>query len=126
MTPAERAVIEAAMSWDWTPSETGKLVKLNDACKALRAERASVPTEEMRKWSDVVTEDEIYSTKTKKWYRVLNMVSAADNGKAYVKVQCEGMAKPFMVPAAAEVLVRRSEMGQAVDMWIDVMRSGPA
>ena len=111
MTPAEKAVIAAAMSWDWTPSETSKLVKLGEACKELRAERAAA--EDTRPWRQVVAEDEIYSTKTSKWYRVVETHMAG----GMVMMRTDGMAKAKAMDPDARVRVRRSEMGQAVDVW---------
>lgn len=123
MTPAEKAVIEAAMIWadNRNVFEAGQI--LVNACDALTEAREAAPAESMRPWSEIVTEDEIYSTKTGKWYRVLATVQMT-NGT--VAVQLEGVSKPFTNPATAEVLCRRGESGQAVDVFIDVFRSGPS
>lgn len=126
MTPAERAVIDAAMSWDWTPSETGKLVKLAEACKALRAERTTDMDHTALPWAKVVTEDEVYSEATKRWYRVLSTELKGNPIK--IEVWMEGVRKPFLVEPGKLVPVRRSDMGRAVDVWTgaEVMKSGPA
>ena len=120
MTPAEKAVIEAAKRWadsdTWIDSDRieDAAEALQDAVAALRAEPAA---EETRLWSLVVAEDEIYSTKTSKWYRVIKTVR---RGGAEVEVFCEGMVKPFTVLADGQVKVRRSEMGKAVDVWAGI------
>lgn len=36
LTPQERAVIEAAKAYDWTPSDTARLADLRAAVQALR------------------------------------------------------------------------------------------
>jgi len=41
VTPEEKAVIEAAMSWAWTPSETRKLTDLKRVADELRAIRTA-------------------------------------------------------------------------------------
>lgn len=125
MTPAERAVIEAALEMYRLGLPIGSSTEdaLMDAAGRLEAERAAKPDEAEHPWGEVVTTDEIYSVKTARWYRVLE-VTRLDDWKT--RVRLEGVTKPFTNDSSARVLVRRSPMGQAVDTWIDVMRSGPA
>lgn len=112
MTPAEKAVIEAARDYIQDENANGSLLMvLASAVERLDAERAA--TEDTRPWSQVVAEDEIYSTKTQKWYRVIE--THQQDGK--VMMRTEGMAKAKAMNPAARVRVRRSEMGQAVDVW---------
>ena len=115
MTPGEMGVIAAARAWvgGGQPGDSMRLVR---AVELLDSERAAA--KDMRPWSLVVAEDEIYSTKTSKWYRVTK--TGPGLGAGNVKVTCEGTAKPFNVPAEAMVKVRRSEMGQAVDVWAGI------
>jgi hypothetical protein len=123
VTPAEKAVIDAAMIWadNRNVFEAGQI--LVDACDALTEAREAAPAESMRPWSEIVTEDEIYSTKTGKWYRVLE-TAQLDDGQ--IRVRLDRMWQQFTNPATAEVRCRRGESGQAVDVFIDVFRSGPS
>ena len=112
MTPAEKAVIEAAVTLsDEGQTDHWTACAVVVAVEALRAERAAA--EDTRPWSLVVAEDEIYSTKTQKWYRVTKTVRR----ETWSEIYCEGAAKPFTVDPKGQVKVRRSEMGQAVDVW---------
>lgn len=115
MTPAQKAVIAAAfhVAGDW--DDVSRRYVLERAFDALDAERAAA--DDTRPWSLVVAEDEIFSTKTQKWYRVVKTARLPAELGDRISVRCEGMAKPFIVPADARVKVRRSEMGQAVDVW---------
>jgi hypothetical protein len=126
MTPAEKAVIDQAIRW----SKTETVGQAEDASEALQdlvadllREREAAPDESMRPWSEIVTEDEIYSTKTGKWYRVLDTVTMATGG---IQAHLEGVPTPFTNPATAEVRCRRGLSGKAVDVFIDVFRSGPS
>ncbi len=72
-------------------------------------------------WGQVVESDEIYSTKTGKWYEVVRTV-AAPGGQ--VKVWTAASPKPFLRPAAEQTTVRRGPTGAAVDVF-QIIFSGP-
>ena len=115
MTPAEKAVIEAARDYVADENANGSLLMvLATAVDALDAGRAAA--EDTRPWRLVVAEDEIYSTKTQKWYRVVETHMAGD----MVMMRTDGMAKAKAMDPDAQVKVRRSEMGQAVDVWAGI------
>ena len=116
MTPAEKAVIDAARAWadgltDVIGEDSGALF---DAVEALDVERAEAT--KTRPWSRVVAEDEVYSEVTKRWHLVYGTLRDAD----MIAVELDGASKPIMVKADARVQVRRSEMGKAVDVWAGV------
>lgn len=72
-------------------------------------------------WSQVAESDEVFSERTRKWYRVRS-TSLLPTGM--VRVRFEGVAKPFEKDADEKVPVRRGPTGKAVDIFITVMRSG--
>jgi hypothetical protein len=72
-------------------------------------------------WGQVVESDQVWSAKTSRWYVVRSTV-ALPSGK--IRVKFEGVGKPFEVPADADVQVRRGPTGDAVDMFVTVLRSG--
>lgn len=114
MTPAEKAVIDAARAWAYALDEgdgeaEGEVI--HSTVHALDKERAARP------WSLVVAEDEVWSEKSKGWFLVLTAEKAEG---AKVRVTLEGVPAPLTVPAATLVKVRRSEMGQAVDVWAGI------
>jgi hypothetical protein len=124
MTPAERAVIEVAIAWRQArknqrmPMDT----ELLDALDGLDSERAApAATEKDITWAEVVTEDEIFSAKTGRWYEVITTARQGDR----VKIQAKGLPKIITPPASGSVKVRRGESGQAVDLFTEVLMSGP-
>lgn len=70
----------------------------------------------------IVTEDHILSGNGK-WYEVLEAVNLPDGNTRFRLV---GVGNAFLRPSAQVVQVRRSEMGKAVDIFVQVMSSGPA
>lgn len=73
-------------------------------------------------WSRVVESDRVFSTNTGRWYEVLEISRAG----AKVRVRFVGVAKPFPVDPDAVVQVVRGATGDAVDIFVEVMSSGPA
>lgn len=124
MNPAERVVVAAARKWAAAPDSDKARLELLEAVVALKALEAAggpVVTEVTRPWRDVVVGDEIYSARTRKWYEVTATVML-DDGR--VKVWAKGLPKPIRPMAVADVLVRRGEMGLAVDVFASVLWSG--
>ncbi len=124
MTPAEKAVIEAAIAWRQAredrrmPMATELLATLD----ALDAERSALTTTEKEiTWGEVVTEDEIFSAKTGKWYEVITVIRAGDR----VKITAKGLPKVITPLASGSVKVRRGPSGEAADVLIEVLSSGP-
>lgn len=73
-------------------------------------------------WSTVVESDRVLSVKTGRWYEVLEVQRAGDA----MRVRFVGVSKPFPVDPAAQVQVIRGATGEVVDMFIEIMSSGPA
>lgn len=77
-------------------------------------------------WSLLVSGDEMFSAKTGKWFEILEVRSR--DGQVTVRLKGGEAGRPpitFTKPAITPVRVRRSEMGQAVDLFA-VVFSGPA
>jgi hypothetical protein len=125
-TPTERIVIEAARALlQANPDQEGASLPLiwgdlgkawNDLAAAVDAldteEHANGPREQELTWGQLVAEDEIQS-KDGRWY-VVQSATAHPNGLTVVKL--EGIKAFAPKPTGGAVRVRRSEMGQAVDV----------
>lgn len=75
-------------------------------------------------WGLVVTEDELYSDKTGRWLEVLETRRRGDD--VTIRLKGGGETVPqFTKLASTPCRVRRSEMGQAVDLFA-VVFSGPS
>jgi len=130
-TPAERAVLAAARAMlEADLDQTGASFPpawgdLEAAVAALDAEEhpagPDAPREQELTWGQAVATDEVLSANGR-WYEVLDIRAKG----AQVHVRFRGLPKPFDKPAADPVRVRRSEMGQAVDMLATVLWSGPS
>lgn len=72
--------------------------------------KPEVPTQ----WGLVVEGDEIYSTKTQKWYEVTGSVTV--KGTSRVKIFARGIPRAFERDAREDVTVRRGPTGKAVDV----------
>jgi hypothetical protein len=130
MTPAERVVVEATIRFV-SEVERGQVFweyeydKLEEAVLLLEAERAdpATPKEQDITWGQVVVDDEIYSAKTGKWYKVTTTLAMIEKA-GHVKVWATGLPKAIEPKAANPVRVRRGEMGKAVDVLASVLWSG--
>jgi hypothetical protein len=123
VTPAEHAVIEAATAHVDNASYCDGPGDLIRALNALKAEREAPATVESdRTWGEVVTTDEIFSTKTGKWYDVIEVRRHGDR----VVVHAKGLPKMIKPLAADPVRVRRHLMGRTVDMINSILTSGPS
>jgi hypothetical protein len=123
MTPAERLVVEAAIRHIEEATYCDGPGDLIAAVKALDVERAPLPVNELeRTWAEVVTEDEIFSARTGKWYRVIE----AHRQGGRMAVHAKGLPKIIKPLATDPVRIRRSTMGDAVDVMISVFSSGPS
>lgn len=126
MTPGERVVVQAAITYiQQAATQRGEpdpyFLTLEAAVDALLAERAGPGTKEFElTWGQVVVTDEIYNSKMDRWYEVTRTVRA---GPKLIKLNIKGIPKPIERDAYAPVLVRRSTMGEAVDMFASVMWS---
>jgi hypothetical protein len=122
-TAAERAVIEAARSWQQARQDKimPRATELLDALDALDAAEASgEPQEQPVTYGQVVAGDQLQNRNTKAWHKVIeNNVRA---GKAHVRLR--HVAKVIEKPQGEAVTVLRSEMGKAVDMF-NIDWSGP-
>lgn len=70
-------------------------------------------------WGQVCESDEIYSTNTRKWYRVLQVQATLTTAT----IQLEKVGKPLVRPACQEIppdQIRRGETGQAMDVFITI------
>jgi len=135
MTPAERAVIEAARAWAIKMSEgvwdgvTGSLLAAVAALDV--AEAAPVPevVELDVTWAEVCSGDLMYSANTGRWIEALEVRPRAD-GQVSIRVTGGQAGKPpitFTRPSTTLVKVRRaSAMASAVDALASVVWSGPA
>lgn len=122
-TPAEAAVIAAVRAMraaDLKQEDLGG--PCDELFEALEALDAPPATGEVAiTWGQVVAGDGVQNVNTKAWHEVLeNNVRA---GQAHVRLK--DVAKLIVKPAATELTVRRSEMGQAVDVFAAVIWSGP-
>jgi hypothetical protein len=75
-------------------------------------------------WGLLVSEDEMFSERTGKWFEILEVRRRGND----VTVRLKGGGKDvpqFTKPADTPVRVRRSQMGKAVDMFV-VAFSGPS
>jgi len=122
VTPAERALIDAAKRYvPQLPSIQAEHA-LKDALGALDRESAAREAEgRERTWGDVITNDEIYSAKTGRWYKVVSTNRQGDR----VAIMAKGLPKIIKPLAADPVRIRRGDMGRAADVLISVLTSGP-
>jgi hypothetical protein len=134
MTPAERVVVEAAVRYALAAA-TGQedLPQLLLAVDALLTERAGPQPETVEiTWGQVVTGDLVYRALNGaplvpdapggKWFEVLQTGRHAPDR---VRINVRGIARPIQPLAGAAVTVKRSAMGQAVDVLASVLWSGP-
>lgn len=124
-TPREAAVIAAARAMreaDRRQEDLGgpcdDLMEALEALDGQGAPTAGLPLT----WAEVVTTDEVLS-KNGQWYEVLE-VRADEFGRVVVRLV--GVGKPQTYPGSKDVRVRRSEMGQAVDVMNTILYSGPS
>lgn len=138
-TPAERAVIAAARAVALDAEEDlsggaqvseGAMIRLDDALAALDATEhptADGPAETSLTWGQLVADDELWSVKAGKWFTVLEAknVPTPGNDVGETHVRLKGVGKPFVQPSNVTARVRRSAMGEAVDLFASVIWSGP-
>lgn len=72
-------------------------------------------------WGEVVESDEIYSAKTGRWYEVIEVRARG----ARVAIRAVNLPKVIEPLATDKVTVRRGATGEAVDMMISILYSGP-
>lgn len=125
MTPEQAAVIEAARAMVRvnayniiTSDRTG--MDLAAAVEALNA--AEADPDRPRPWRLVVADDEVFSEKTGKWFKVLEIKTT----DGIVKVRFTGIPKVFEKSPEEMARVHRSAMGGAVDVLNSVVWSGPS
>jgi hypothetical protein len=124
MTPAERVVVEAALRWrvPQVRAITLDAIALIEAVDALQIERAAgQPQEQDLTWGQVVEGDEIYSSKTDKWYPV---TAATHQPPAASTVSAKGIPRVLRPMPGDPIRVRRGATGQAVDVFASVLWSG--
>jgi hypothetical protein len=136
MTPAERAVIEKALRW-WDDRDAWADDALYFAVINLRDERAAkTPAERAEMpltYGQVVEGDEVLSVKLNRWYAVSATVLRADG---MVRVTMPKTGRPAAkgrpqinawhdFDPAKPCRVRRGISGEAVDMIVSVLYSGP-
>jgi hypothetical protein len=131
-TPAERAVIAAARAYmmepgvhEGTPGR-GKLAAAVRALDAAEHPTADGPAETSLTWGQLVADDELWSAKAGKWFTVLEAkhVPTPGNDVGETQVRLKGGAS-FRNPSNVTARVRRSAMGEAVDLFATVIWSGP-
>lgn len=124
MTPGERLVVAMAEKWVDNPAKPETSTDLIHAIEMLRAERITAPVNEMViTYGQLVAGDEIRS-ESGRWFGVRTVVSNDKTG--VIRVWLNGMKSRLERPHDRTVLVKRSEMGAAVDMFASVMWSGQA
>jgi hypothetical protein len=117
VTPAETAVIAAARE-HVARSGQCRPDRLLAALDVLDTERQN--DGRMMTWGEVITEDEVFSSKTGKWYEIISTSRRGDRVALMIKGQ-----KKIVTPQASDpVKVRRGPSGQAADT-IHVIMSGP-
>jgi hypothetical protein len=122
MTPAERVVVEAALRWARSRTVLQDSIRLQEAVQALEAERATgQPQEQDLTWGQVVEGDEIYSSRTDKWYPV---TAATHQPPKASTVSAKGIPRVLRPMPDQPVLVRRGATGEAVDVFASVLWSG--
>lgn len=123
MTPAERAVIDAAIAYGYKGDTSVDYHNtLIDAIDALEAERTTAePDVSERTWAEVVEGDEIFSARTGKWYEVTEAREQPGGRRA---VHVKGLPKILKPKGADPVRVRRGPTGDAVDVVNSIMISG--
>ena len=72
-------------------------------------------------WGLVVESDQVYSARTDRWYEITQVVTDGSD----VKVRMAGISKQIIKSKEEKVRVRRGPTGKAVDVFIEVMYSGP-
>ncbi len=121
-TPAERAVIAAAR----------RLIAHTDDIGRAEAPLVEHPADGTRAeapftWGQLVADDELWSEKAGKWFTVLETkhedTPGNDVGKTHVRLK--GVGTSFANPSNVMARVRRSAMGEAVDVFAAVIWSGP-
>lgn len=122
MTPAEHAVVEAAIqvvadaARGFYPTSS----ELKAAVEALQAERAAAAAggpapEEDLTYGDAMIGDEIYSEITKKWYPVLQAVHGYKPGISRVFIK--GIKKPVETSSTKPLKIRRGQMAKDVEAF---------
>jgi len=128
-TPAERAVIAAArrlvegnpyniIQNDRTAMNLAEAV---DALDATEHPADGGPREIPITWGQLVAGDELWSARAGKWFEVLETKAVGGETEA----RLTGVGKPFRQPSDTPAKVRRSPMGEAVDLFATVIWSGP-
>lgn len=140
MTPAERIVVATAERWVAEDESAGLICRaLVEAVEALRLERSGRPSEEMEiPWSQVLDGELFLNPKNGKWYMAKHVnripgapvrVTVADeNGRELTRPAKAGRGTEPIIATydpTTEVKVKRSEDGQAYDMFATVLWSAP-
>lgn len=117
LNPA-RAVIEAALSWAHTPSETGKLSVLARACEDYRTALTTKDRVVTILWSEVCEGDQLKSDKNDKLYPVTYVQD--------LRVTVEVKGKPMSIerPAGQATTVVRGPEGLLRDAFPGTDRIG--
>lgn len=120
MTPAEHAVVTAALAWHAAreAQTMPRATELREAVQALQAERAAAAAggpapEEDLTYGDALIGDEIYSEKTKKWYPVLQVIHGYKPGLSRLFIK--GLAKPVETSSTKPLKIRRGQMAKDVE-----------
>lgn len=124
MTPAERAVIDLALEYHADHPDHLSGTRLGSALNALERERAAgEPRVSERTWAEVVEGDEIYSARTGRWYEVIESRRQTEERMA---IMAKGLPKILKPKAADPVRLKRGASGDAADVLVSVLISGPA
>jgi hypothetical protein len=129
----ERAVIEAALSWQDSPEAMraeGFFAPLSSAVDALRVHRAQLDAAGVEElpWHRVAVGDELRS-KRGTFFPVIRVKRewemGQSTGKHLITVDINGTAKQITRPTPAEpmAVVRRGDDGKAVDLFVNVFES---
>lgn len=73
-------------------------------------------------WGLVVESDHVYSQAHDRWYEVISTERLLDG--VHAVIQMPSGPVQFTQPHNKEVLVRRGDTGKAVDVFIEIIRSG--
>jgi hypothetical protein len=132
VTPAEKAIVDAAVRWAPQLPSIQAEHALQDAVFILLEERAAPKrvTQEVR-WAEVAEGDRIYRMPNGApaqyaapggvWLEVTSASSIGDRQRIHV----HGVRRAIEPEAARRVTVQRGATGQAMDMFSTVLFSGP-
>jgi hypothetical protein len=122
MIPEMGAVVVAAEEWAATRDDTTLLAAVH-ALQVRRKTGGTTRQEAEREWGELVAGDQIYAGKVDRWYPVVDVV--LDDKTRHVKVHAKGLKAAIVKPIDDKVLVRRSELGDAADLFV-MLWSGPS